>query len=52
MNFLRGIAFGGITVGIITALNMPKSGKELRSDLKKEAKVLYEESICDIKEKF
>ncbi len=52
MDFFRGIVFGGITVGVITALNTPKNGKELRRDLKKEAKTLYEESICEIKEKF
>ncbi len=50
-SFVKGLIFGGLSVGFVTALNTPKNGKELRADIKNEAKILYDESIEEIKNK-
>ncbi len=48
-SFTKGLFFGSVTIGLLTALSTPKKGKDLRKDIKDEAKSLYDESCKGIK---
>ncbi len=51
-NFAKGLFFGSITVGLVTALSTPKKGKDLRKDIKDEAQLLYNESCKGSKKQY